>query len=41
MNLLDLGDPELNHATLKKSDEIASHVLVFLDRSIVNPLSFH
>ena len=37
---VDLGDPELNYATLKKSDEIASHVLVFLVRSIVNPLKF-
>ena len=37
---VDLGDTELNYATLKKSDELASHVLVFLVRSIVNPLIF-
>ena len=30
----------MNYATLKKSDELASHVLVFLVRSIVNPLKF-
>ena len=34
---VDLGDKELNLATLK-SDYIASHMLVFLVRSIVNPL---
>ena len=38
ISFVDLGDHELNYATLKKSDEIASHVLVFLVRSIVNPL---
>ena len=34
------GDSQLHYATLKKSDDIASHVLVFLFRSIVNPLKF-
>ena len=34
---VDLVDKELNSVTLK-SDSIASHVLVFLVRSIVNPL---
>ena len=37
---VNLGDSQLNYATLKKSDDIASHVLVFLLRSIVNPLKF-
>lgn len=37
---VDLGDVELNYAALKKTDDIASHVLVFLIRSIVNPLKF-
>ena len=37
---VDLGNTELNCATLKKSDEVASHVLVFLVRSIVNPMKF-
>ena len=36
----NLGDVDLNYATLKKSNDIASHVLVFLLRSIVNPLKF-
>ena len=40
IGFVDLGDPELNFATLKKSSELASHVLVFLLRSIVNPLKF-
>ena len=39
IGFVDLGDAELNYATLKKS-ELASHVLVFLVRSIVNPLKF-
>lgn len=37
IGFVDLGDTDLNYATLKKSDEIATHVLVFLVRSIVNP----
>lgn len=37
---VDLGDMELNLASLQKSDDIASHMLVFLIRSIVNPLKF-
>ena len=40
IGFVDLGDTELNYATLQKSDEIATHVLVFLLRSIVNPLKF-
>ena len=40
IGFVDLGDPELNFATLKKSNELVSHVLVFLLRSIVNPLKF-
>ena len=37
---VDLGDTELNYATLKKSEEFSSHILVFLVRSVVNPLKF-
>ena len=37
---VDLGDTELNYAKLKKSEEVATHMLVFLVRSIVNPLKF-
>ena len=40
IGFVDLGDTELNYATFKKSDEIATHILVFLVRSIVNPLKF-
>ena len=37
---VDLGDTQLNYATLKKSEEVATQMLVFLVRSIVNPLKF-
>ena len=37
---VDFGDAELNYATLQKSTDIATHVLVFLLRSAVNPLKF-
>jgi len=37
---VDLGDQQLNYATVKNVESIASHVLVFLIRSIVNPLKF-
>ena len=40
IGFVDLGDPELNFTTLKRSSELASHVLVFLLRSIVNPFKF-
>ena len=40
IGFVDLGDAELNYATLQKNDKIATHVLVFLVRSIVNPLKF-
>ena len=39
IGFVDLGDTELNYASLKKSEEFASHILVFLVRSVVNPLS--
>jgi len=37
---VDLGDKELNCATLKDTQVIASHILVFLVRGVVNPLKF-
>ena len=37
---VDLGDAEVNYATLKNAEVIASHVLVFLIRGIVNPFKF-
>ena len=36
----DFGDPEFNYATLQKSTDIATHVLLFLLRSVVNPFKF-
>ena len=40
ISYVDLGDVNLNYATLSKVEEITTHVLVFLIRSIVNP-HFH
>ena len=40
IGFIDLGDEELNFATFKNTSQIATHVLVLLIRSIVNPLSF-
>ena len=40
IGFIDLGDEDLNFATFKDTSQIATHVLVFLIRSIVNPLSF-
>lgn len=37
---VDLGDKELNCATLQNTESIASHILVFLARSVINPLKF-
>ena len=37
---VDFGDAELNYATLQKSTDIATDVLVFLLRSVVNPFKF-
>ena len=34
---VDLGDTDLNYATLNKVDKLATRVLVFLVKSIVNP----
>ena len=40
IGFVDLGDPDLNYATLKNTNELATHVLVFLIRSIINPLAY-
>ena len=40
LRYVDLGDSELNCATLNDHDSVASHILVFLVRSVVNPLKF-
>ena len=36
----DLGDEKLSYATLQEINAIASHVLVFLLQSVVNPFKF-
>ena len=40
IGFVDLGDIHTNFATLKDGKELASHVLVFLIKSTINPLSF-
>ena len=35
-----LGDTNINYATLNKADQLATHLLVFLVRSIVNPFKY-
>ena len=37
---VDLGDIKLNYATLQDVKELATHVLVFLIKSVVNPPSY-
>ena len=37
---VDLGDPEVNYATLNKIDEVASHAMVFLVRGVCTELKF-
>ena len=37
---VDFGNAKLNYATLKKSAGIATHILVFLLRSVVNRFKF-
>ena len=40
IGFIDLGDIHTNFATLDDVKELATHVLVFLVKSIVNPLSY-
>ena len=40
IGFVDLGDTNINYATLNKADQLATHVLVFLVRSIVNPFKY-
>ena len=37
---IELGNIELNYATLPKLNKIESHVMVFLVRSIMKPFKF-
>ena len=40
IGFVDLGDTTINYATLSNLQELATQVLVFLIKSIVNPLSY-
>ena len=40
IGFVDLGDVDVNYATLQKVDELATRVLVSMIRSIVNPFKF-
>ena len=40
IGFVDLGGMNLNYATLKNMTELATHILVFLVKSVVNPLSY-
>ena len=40
IGFVDLGDMNLNYATFQQTNAIASHVLVFSLRSVVNPFKF-
>ena len=40
IGFIDLGDINTNYATLSNVEELATHILVFLVKSVVNPLSF-
>ena len=37
---VDLGDTDLNYATLQNAHQLATHILVFMVKSIVNPQSY-
>ena len=40
IGFVDLGDINVNFPTLKNTQTLATHVLVFLVKSVVNPLSY-
>ena len=40
VGFVDLGDMDVNYAVLSQESELATHILVFLVKSIVNPLPF-
>ena len=40
IGFVDLGDINVNFATLKNTQTLATHVLVFFVKSVVNPLSY-
>ena len=40
IGFVDLGDINVNFATLKNTQTLPTHALVFLVKSVVNPLSY-
>ena len=40
IGIVDLGDMKLNYATVKNVSVLATHIFVFLVKSVVNPLSY-
>ena len=40
IGFVDSGDININHATLENVQKSATHFLVFLVKSVVNPLSY-
>ena len=40
IGFVDLGNININYATLENVQKLATHVLVFLVKSVVNPLSY-
>ena len=40
IGFFDLGDININYATLENAQKLATHVLVFLVKSVVYPLSY-
>ena len=40
IGFVDLGDINVNFATLKSTQTLSPHVLAFLIKSVVNPLSY-
>ena len=40
ISFVDLGDRDLNYATLQNAQQLATHILIFMVKSIANPLSY-
>ena len=40
IGFLDLGDVDLNNSAIKNVDKLASHVLVIMIRSVMNPMTY-
>ena len=40
IGFVDLGDTDLNYATLQNAQQLTIHILVFMVKSIANPLSY-